>query len=224
MREFLKKILMYGTINVLKALNFVVSFPFFYKTHEKIFYTVPEVFNPYFFVVSSTFFAEHLCIPKEAAVLDLGTGSGILAIYAADKARKVIATDISPYAIRNARINSKLNKVSDKIIVRRGKLFGPLKEKVDIILFNPPYFPLKPKTYFEAALYCGPNYRVLRKFLAEATQHLKPHGFIQLSLSSYIDLNLMHKLFRKHRLRPIVVARKFLFFEIIYLYILVPGK
>jgi release factor glutamine methyltransferase len=224
MREFLKKLLMYGTITVLKTLNFVVSTPFFYKTHGKIFYTIPEVFNPYLFVVSSTFFAEHLFIPKEAIVLDIGTGSGILAIFAANKARKVIATDINPYAIRNTRINCKLNKLSDKIRVHRGKLFSPLKEKVDIILFNPPYFPLQPKTYFEAALYCGRNYRVLRKFLAEARQHLKPQGFIQLSLSSYMNLNLMHKLFKKHRLRPIVVARKFLFFEIIYLYILVPSK
>jgi release factor glutamine methyltransferase len=224
MREFLKKILMYATINILKTLNFVVSFPFFYKTHGKIFYTVPEVFTPYFFVVSSTFFAEHLFIPKEAIVLDLGTGSGILAVFAANEARKVIATDINPYSVRNARINSKLNKLSNKIIARRGNLFGPLKEKVDIILFNPPYFPLKPKTYLEAALYCGPNYRILRKFLATAKQHLNPHGLIQLTLSSYMDLNLMHKLFKKYRLRPIMVARKFLFFEILYLYLLIPEK
>ncbi|MDD1778814.1 MAG: methyltransferase [Candidatus Helarchaeota archaeon] len=222
MREFLKKILMYGTINILKTVNFAVSFPFFYKTHGKTFYTVPEVFSPYFFVVSSTFFAEHMVIPKEATVLDLGTGSGILAIFAADKARKVIATDISSYAVRNARINSRLNKLSNKITVLRGNLFRPLKEKVDLILFNPPYFPLKPKTYLEAALYCGPNYRTLRNFLATAKQHLKPHGLIQLSLSSYMDLELMHNLFRKYRWRPIVVARKFLFFEILYLYLLVP--
>lgn len=215
---------MYGTINILKTLNFAVSFPFFYKFRGKIFYTSPEVFNPYFFVVSSTFFANHLFLPKGATVLDLGTGSGILAIFAAEKAHKVIATDISPYAIRNARINSKLNNLMDKIILRRGNIFSPLKEKVDIILFNPPYFPLKPKSYIEAALYCGPNYRVLRKFLAEAKQHLKPQGFIQLSLSSYMNLNLINKLFRKYRWRPTVVARKFLFFEIIYLYILVPAK
>ena len=224
MRDLLRKILMYGTINSLKALNLAVSFPFFYKIRGKIFYTAPEIFNPYFFVVSSTFFAEHLFIPREATVLDLGTGSGILAIFAADKACKVIATDISPYAIRIARINSRFNKLSSKILVRRGNLFGPLKEKVDIILFNPPYFPLKPKSYMEAALYCGSNYLVLRKFLANVKQHLKPHGLIQLSLSSYMDLNLMHKLFQKYRLRPILVARKFLFFEIIYLYILEPVK
>jgi len=214
---------MFGAITIVKMLNSVLSFPFFYRIGEKIFYTTPEVFNPYFFTASSILFAKHLFIPEGATVLDLGTGSGILAIFAADKAQKVIATDISPYAIRTIRINTKLNKLSKKIMIRRGSLFRPLKEKFDIILFNPPYFPLKPKTYKEAALYCGPNYLLLQKFLSKAKTYLNPNGLIQLSLSSYMDLNFIHKLFKKYKFRPIMIARKFLFFEILFLYLLFPS-
>ena len=213
---------MFGAIDTIKILNLVLPFSFFYKIKGKMFFITPDVFNPYFFVVSSGFFADHMAIPKNSSVLDLGTGSGILAIFAADRARRIIATDINPYAIRNTRINSKLNGVSNKIIVRKGSLFRPIKEKFDIILFNPPYFPLKPKTYLEAALFCGPNYLLLRKFLANAKKYLNPQGIIELSLSSYINLNLVHKFFKKYGFRPIIIARKFLFFEIIYLYILIP--
>jgi release factor glutamine methyltransferase len=214
---------MFGAINTIEILDLAFPFSLFYKKDEKIFYTSPEVFNPYFFVFSSIFFAKHLVVPQNSMVLDLGTGSGILAIFAADRARKVIATDINPYAIRNARINSKLNKLSDKIIVRKGSLFRPIKEKFDTILFNPPYFPLKPKTYKEAALFCGPNYLLLRKFLANSKKYLNPHGFIQLSLSSYMNLKLIQKFFKKYGFRPIMIARKFLFFEILYLYLLIPS-
>lgn len=222
MREVLRKILMLGAIKTIELLNVALPFSFFYKTDGKIFYTSPEVFNPYFFAFSSIFFAKHLLIPKNSLVLDLGTGSGILAIFAAMKARKVIATDISPFAVRNALVNIKLNRLSEKIRVRRGSLFRPLKEKFDIILFNPPYFPLKPKTYMEAALFCGQNYSLLRKFLANAKKYLNSHGIIQLSLSSYMDLKLIHKFFKIYRFRPLILARKFLFFEVLYLYLLLP--
>ena len=224
MREILRRILMYGSLYLLKLLNFTFLFSFFKKIRGKIFYFSPDVFSPHFFVVSSTFFLDHLYIPKDSIVLDMGTGSGILAIFAADHAKKVIATDISPYAVRNARINVKLNQLSDRIQLRKGNLFRPVKEKFDVILFNPPYFPLKPKTYMEIAWCCGENYIILRNFLAKAEKFLNPEGVIQMSVSSYMDLKFMKKLFRKYGFHPILVARKFLFFEILYIYLLIPQR
>jgi release factor glutamine methyltransferase len=222
MREFFQKILMYGSLSILKLLNFLFLFSFFKKIKGKILYFTPEVFNPHFFVASSTFFMENLHITKGSAVLDMGTGSGILAILAAERAQKVVATDISPYAIRAARINVKLNNLSKKIKLRRGNMFHPITEKFDVILFNPPYYPLKPKTYMEAAWCCGEGYSMLRKFLTNAKKHLTPKGVIQISLSSYMDLNFIKKLIKTKGFRQIMVARKFLLFEILYLYLLVP--
>ncbi|MHA1277689.1 MAG: HemK2/MTQ2 family protein methyltransferase [Candidatus Helarchaeota archaeon] len=203
-------------------MNLVFIFSFFKKFKGKILYFSPEVFNPQFFVVSTSFFAQHLYIPNDATVLDMGTGSGVLGILAAQRAKSVTATDINPYAIRNAIINVKINKLQTKIKLKRGNLFRPITEKFDVILFNPPYYPVKPKTYLEMAWCCGENYQIIRAFLSQAGKYLTERGFIQISVSSYMDLNFIKKLFKKYRLQPIVVARKFLLFEILYIYLLRP--
>ena len=189
-----------------------------------MFYFSPDVFSPHFFVFSSTFFIKHMYIPRGAKVLDIGTGSGILSIFAAEKAQKVVATDISPNAIQNARINIKLNNLNHKIELRLGNLFRPITERFDTILFNPPYYPLKPKTYMEAAWCGGNNYTVLRNFLRKAKNHLSSTGFIQISLSSYMHVNFILKLIQKYRFQPVLLARKFLFFETIYFYLLIPKE
>ena len=222
MRKFFRKILMHGSLNLLKLLNLLFYFSFFKKINGKTFYFTPDVFSPQFFVVSSTFFIQHLSIPKGSMVLDMGTGSGILAIFASESAQKVVATDINPHAIQNARINVRLNNLSIKIELRRGNLFQPITEKFDVILFNPPYYPLKPKTYMEAAWCCGTNYFCLRTFLTNAKKHLTQRGFIQISLSSYMDLDYIHKLIKKHGFRSILIARKFILFETLYIYLLKP--
>jgi release factor glutamine methyltransferase len=222
MREILRRILMYGSLSVLKLLNFIFLFSFFKTIKRRIFYFTPEVFSPQFFVVSSTFFANHLQIPRNARVLDMGTGSGILGILASQRAESVIATDINPKAIRNARINVKINHLEHKITLRRGNLFHPIREKFDVILFNPPYYPVKPKTYMEVAWCCGENYIILRNFLSQVRKYLTPKGFIQISVSSYMDLKLLQRMFKKYELRCVTVARKFLLFEILYIYILIP--
>jgi release factor glutamine methyltransferase len=224
MKEFLRRILIYSSLNTLNLLNIIFAFSFCKRIKDKIFYFTPDVFSPQFFVFSSTFFINNMFIPKGSTVLDIGTGSGILAIFAAEKAQQVVATDINPDAIKNARINIKLNGLTQKIELRSGNLFRQIEEKFDIILFNPPYYPLKPKTYLEAAWCGGRSYTVLRNFLKKAKNYLTPNGLIQISLSSYMHLNFIKKLIHKHKFTPILLARKFLFFEILYLYLLIPKE
>lgn len=56
---------------------------------------LPQVFEP----ADDTFLvADNLNTPQGATLLELGTGCGILAILAAEKATRVIAKDINPYA------------------------------------------------------------------------------------------------------------------------------
>jgi ribosomal protein L11 methyltransferase len=71
-------------------------------------------------------------------VLDLGTGSGILAVAAARLgARRVIALDIEPQAVKAARENAAANGVGDVVEVREGTLpESTTGERFDIIVAN----------------------------------------------------------------------------------------
>jgi methylase of polypeptide subunit release factors len=75
-------------------------------------------------------------------VLDLCSGSGVLGIFAADNACKVIGTDINPRAIEFAELNAELNEVTHKTEWRNGNLFDPVVGmRFDVILANPPFEP-----------------------------------------------------------------------------------
>lgn len=71
------------------------------------------------------------------AVLDIGTGCGIHALCAALAGRDVVATDISPRALRYARLNAALAGVS--IDFREGSLCEPVTECFTTIISNPPF-------------------------------------------------------------------------------------
>ena len=76
---------------------------------------------------------------KKPTIVDVGTGSGVLAIYLKENFSyaNVIATDISKNAIEIAEKNAKLHKVS--IDFRLGNMLDMVDEKIDVIISNPPY-------------------------------------------------------------------------------------
>jgi hypothetical protein len=77
-------------------------------------------------------------LPVERA-LDVGTGNGIQALFAAQHCKHVIATDVSQRALDFAEFNARLNGV-DNIEFRRGSFFEPVEgERFDLVLCNPPY-------------------------------------------------------------------------------------
>ncbi len=80
----------------------------------------------------------------ERRVLDLCTGSGILAVTLARElpAAQVIATDLSAPAAAVAVKNAARNGVAERVDVRTGDLFEPVVDRVfDLIVSNPPYIP-----------------------------------------------------------------------------------
>lgn len=70
-------------------------------------------------------------------VVDIGTGSGVLSIGAAMLgAKSVHALDLDEVAVRAAKENVELNKVSDTVSVFHGNLLDTVKEPADVVVAN----------------------------------------------------------------------------------------
>lgn len=83
---------------------------------------------------------ERESIRPGADVLDLGTGSGALALRAAQLGGSVTAVDVAPLAVVTARLNAFLHH--RQITVRRSDLISAVGERsYDLVLCNPPYVP-----------------------------------------------------------------------------------
>jgi len=93
----------------------------------------PDVFPPSAFVVP---FAQNIQIKPGDRVADIGTGSGILAVMAAQLGAEVWATDTSEASVANARENAQKNQV--ELHAFAGSFFGPLQGKFDVIIANLP--------------------------------------------------------------------------------------
>jgi len=147
----------------------------------------PGVFNPALFRVTPVFLewlGEGLVSPG-SQVLDLGTGTGVLAIAAASTAKRVVAVDSNPTAVECARINAEANSVEDRVELRLGDLFAPVVgERFDLVLCNPPYFAGRPATQLETAFRAGDFARRLSHGLGD---HLEDHGRALVILSSIGD-------------------------------------
>jgi release factor glutamine methyltransferase len=118
-------------------------------------------------------------------VLDVCTGSGALAIVAAQRgARDVTAVDVSRRAVLTARLNARLNGV--RVRALRGDLFAPVPgERFDVIVSNPPYVPadtdVLPDRGPQRGWDAGRDGRsVLDRICAETPEHLRPHGVVLL--------------------------------------------
>jgi len=82
-------------------------------------------------------------MPKAARLLDLGTGTGAIAItlLAERPDATGMATDLSPDALAVARQNAARLGVVDRLSLLEGSWFAPVSGTFDIILSNPPYIP-----------------------------------------------------------------------------------
>lgn len=149
---------------------------------------LPEVFNPVVFR-SGTFLAKTLAQSPEleppdntSRALDLGTGSGVGAIFAARRGYRVTAVDINPHAIRCSRANALIQGLEDKIDVFQGNLFEPVQgKKFDLVTFNPPYFRGNPNSPLDMAWRAD---TVLERFAAGLPEILEPGGKALLLLST----------------------------------------
>lgn len=152
-------------------------------------YVFPHVFVPSDQKVV-TLLADHLDVGEADRVLDMGTGTGLLALLVARRGgRTIVATDSNPEAVKNARFNAHYWGFSERIDVRGpAHLFDSVQgERFDVILFNAPWIEDEPRTLYETALY-DKNYAVITEFIQRAPDHLTPEGRILLQYSKISEL------------------------------------
>jgi len=165
--------------------------------------SLPDVLNPVVFrsgeLLARTVADSPLAEPAAGRALDMGTGTGVGAVFLARRGWRVVAVDLNPEAVRCARINVLLNRLEDRVEVRQGDLFGPVEgERFDLILFNPPFFRGEPKGLFDLA-WRSPD--VMERFAAGLPDALTEDGRALILLSTDGDAEGMLKAFAAHGLQ-----------------------
>ncbi len=186
---------------------------------EYVFEVDEQVYEP----AEDTFLiADKLDVKDSDVVLDVGTGCGLLAVLAAEKAKKVVAIDINPYAIECANRNAQINKVKKKIDFRQGYLFEPIKENelFSLIIFNSPYLPseINEESWIGRAWDGGLNGRqIIDQFITEVPNFLLAGGRILLVQSSLSDINRTFEMFNELGLYTTIIQEVKVPFETIIL-------
>ena len=102
--------------------------------------------NEFCFSMDSVLIAHFPRFKKNARVLDLGTGTGVIPLLIADDVKEICAVELNPRMAELARRNVKLNGLAEKIFVIEGdyrrhrEIFKA--ESFDAAIANPPYTPL----------------------------------------------------------------------------------
>lgn len=145
-----------------------------------------------------------------ARVLDIGTGSGAIAVVIAKqhKTAHVTAVDVSPAALAVARANAEKHAVADRVAFVEGDLFGTVAgQTFDLVVSNPPYiaeaeFPsldigvrnFEPRS----ALAGGPDgLDFYRRIAADVSTYLVPGGAVLVEIGATQDA-AVRKLFAAH--------------------------
>jgi len=139
-----------------------------------------------------------LPLSPEPLILDIGTGSGNIAVSLAKElpSARIMATDISKRALRLAAVNARLNQVDNVrfILSNLFKAFEQSQMRFDLIVSNPPYVAhddwqkldrsvrdFEPK---KALLAGQDGLGFIRRLVRKAGQYLQPAGFLVMEIGA----------------------------------------
>jgi release factor glutamine methyltransferase len=150
---------------------------------------------------------------KDERILEMGCGTGMIALHCAKAGGSVTAVDINPKAVDCTRANAEINGLDIKVL--HSDLFLDVEGSFDLIIFNPPYVPDEIRGEIERSWAGGKDgVRVLERFLKDSPKHLAKGGRILVLLSTTMEdaaLQCVLSQFVRERL-----SSKRLFFEEIW--------
>jgi len=178
----------------------------------------PQVFHPGFFFSTKLLlrYIRHENL-KQKSLLELGAGSGLISVYAAQKGAKVTASDINPFSILCLKKNAETNKVTLDII--HSDLFDNIPaRKFDRILINPPYYKKKPSSDAEYAWYCGEEGEYFQKLFCGLSSYIHKDSEVSMILCDGCDIEMVERFCTQHGFRMECVFRKKSLLETNYIF------
>jgi len=151
-------------------------------------------------------------------MLELGTGSGAIAITVLAERPEVtcVATDISRYALKTARTNSKTHGVESRLKLLYSNWFDKISGSFDMIVSNPPYISSKEYAQLSAEVVKydpkisltlgGDGLEAYREILSQALEKLSKNGHIFLEIG-YTQANAVGHLFKEAGFQQIKVHK-----------------
>ncbi len=174
----------------------------------------PGVYNP----SEDTFLLLNTVnVTPSDSVFEIGTGTGIISLVCALKAKRIVCSDINPNAVELVKKNILVNtdQLESMIDVRLGDLFNVLRkdEQFDLIIFNPPYLPTTEDEYvddngwFDKAVAGGKTgLEVIISFLENLSDYLTNEGRAFIILSSNSPKDIYHRVLNKYDLSSKIMA------------------
>ena len=148
-------------------------------------------------------------------MLEVGTGTGIIALLGAKLGAEVVATDVSEAAVRCARLNARRNGL--KLRVLRCDLMGCVRGRFSLIVFNPPYLPAEEgevRDEVSIAWHGGRDGReVIERFIPLCGEYLERGGRVLMVQSSLSMPERTMKMFLSLGFEVSVVAERSFPFE-----------
>ncbi|MFH0830189.1 MAG: HemK2/MTQ2 family protein methyltransferase [Candidatus Aenigmatarchaeota archaeon] len=142
---------------------------------------------------------------KNTSFLDMGCGTGIIAITAAKTGAKVTAVDINQNAVELTRQNAKNNKAHVECL--RSDLLESVRGKFEIIAFNAPYLPEAVAKGNEAWA-GGQELEVIRKAVEQVKTRLMPEGVFLIAISSLTGMGKIGKLLESNGFNWQIIAER----------------
>ncbi|MFF7642431.1 methyltransferase domain-containing protein [Streptomyces canus] len=141
--------------------------------------------------------------------LEVGSGTGVIAVHAALAGHRVAAVDINVHAVRNTALNAARHGVTDRLEATHGDLLTPFAgRRFDRIFWSSNYV-LAPEDYAfrddHERAYVDPGYRAHRRYLAEAVGCLTPEGRALLHFCDRGQLDVLTRMATEQgcELRPV---------------------
>ncbi|KYG80156.1 release factor glutamine methyltransferase [Roseivirga ehrenbergii] len=182
----------------------------------------PGIFNP-----RLSFSSKYLVnfLSKEnlngCSFLEIGSGSGVISLFAAKLGARVTAVDINPLAVTCTRENAESNELNLEVIL--SDIFELLPESpFDFIVVNPPYYPKDPKNDIEKAWFCGENFDFFYRFFSQLKSYLKIDSRTFMVLSEDCEIEEIKCIANMSGFSMEVESEKLIYWEVNYIFLIQP--